>query len=119
MFLSSPHCEKSVSGLIIETLFFFSRCELFLLLIEFLFPDSLNGKIFFFFFNAWLIMMIIFLDDSYLKSYFFLIKEDHLVIFNCCVFIQEKMPINFESLIKHIKYIRGHPSKCESRIHAT
>lgn len=64
-------------------------------------------------------MMIIFLDDSYLKSYFFLIKEDHLVIFNCCVFIQEKMPINFESLIKHIKYIRGHPSKCESRIHAT
>lgn len=35
-------------------------------------------------------MMIIFLDDSYLKTYFFLIKEDHLVIFNCCVFIQEK-----------------------------
>lgn len=89
MFLSSLHCEKSVSGLIIETLFFFSRCELFLLLIEFLFPDSLNGKISFFF-NAWLIMIIIFLDDSYLKSYFFLIKEDHLVIFNCCVFIQEK-----------------------------
>lgn len=31
-------------------------------------------------------MMIIFLNDSYLKTYFFLIKEDHLVIFTIAAY---------------------------------